>query len=191
MPIQKLPLDNTPPPTWGNPDGVTAPPDGSVVDVPTSLRWITGPDRLNYHTSQRYQGDLFYRDLRLDGQLNGIIDFLGNRTGWALNMPAVQLLPGKVVSLAQFIPVTEPKLIIVALQAKVIGASASTNVIIEVVDTAGPTVVVSKTSVDGLVYLNGANLVNVSTSLDIRVRNASGVTTYNVSGLAIVQPRKY
>lgn len=134
MPVLKKPLHNTPPPTWTNPDGVTAPPDGSVVDTTTSLRWIVGEDFMNYHTSQRYQGDLFYRDIRLDDQMNGVIDFLGERTGLTFNQPATELLPGKHVCLGQFTVVTEPNMYVVALEAKVVDTTEAQDVVINVVD---------------------------------------------------------
>lgn len=69
----------------------TPDPAGDVPDAITKLRWIDNQDKVNYFTSQRVQGDLFWRDLWLDAQLNALVDFVGLKTGLTFNGPLTRI----------------------------------------------------------------------------------------------------
>lgn len=169
----------------GTIEQVPADASGSIEDEATSLRHTLFADRVNYFTSQRWQGDLFYRDLRIAG-------FLGSRTGLCFNQPKTQLLTGKWLSLANF-TVTDPQMIVVGLQCMIEGVTGATGTVLEVVNLATGatgTIVASKTANDKQIMWDGVNMIPAGQAVEIRLHNTSGATVV-AEGLAILQPRTY
>lgn len=187
MAIEKFPLNNQAPPTWSNADGSAPVPPGDVTETATKLRHIDNQDRLNYFTSQRYQGDLFYRDWRLDTQINGVIDYLATKTGLTYNLPLAEIHTGKYAVLARF-TVPFPNLICVAAQCTAEGGP-SADVLIALVRVSDDFVYFSCTSA-ALFAQDGATLVPSGVEVELRVSNNSGAAQ-RVQASMVLQPRTY
>lgn len=103
MPLAFIQLDTTYPPTWeatwGRTPAYAGDPGTPVVDPDTAVEFITGEDKVNYFTSQRYQGDLFKRDVIINNAIRSIIDYLSTRTGPVLSLPDTTLWPNSFLTL--------------------------------------------------------------------------------------------
>lgn len=90
-PFQLTPLDNVVPPVWEAIYGGVNPEDVPVIDEATRLRPTTGSDPVNYFVRQRSEGDLFKRDLVLQGTIRGIADYLAARQGLTYSLPMIRI----------------------------------------------------------------------------------------------------
>ncbi len=128
MPIDIIPLDTQYPPTWASiSGGVPLPGVASVTDPDSALRSTVGEDKVNYFNAQRWEGDLFKRDLIINKQLKKLIDYLATRTGPCMSSPDITLQPQTwvVVGRMRFDPANCPSgAWLVAAQARYLGAGA-------------------------------------------------------------------
>jgi hypothetical protein len=100
MPFPITRLDNVFPPTWESVWGGTHPePYDPHIDSESRVRFITGEDPVNYFTAQRFQGDLFKRDILQSQSIRRIIDYLASRNGYFYNIPSVTLAPNTYIPL--------------------------------------------------------------------------------------------
>ena len=94
MVIPLIRLDNVFPALWETVWGGLHPePLDPYVDSESRVRFIDGQDPVNYWVNQRFQGDLFKRDLLQAEVSRRIIDYLSARQGYFFSIPAVTLQP--------------------------------------------------------------------------------------------------
>ncbi len=93
MPFILIPIDSQYPPTWESVSSGVPVADYDVTDADSVLRPTEGQDRTNYFTQQRWQGDLFKRDILLAKQVKQLLDFLSSRSGVCFNTPDVAIQP--------------------------------------------------------------------------------------------------
>lgn len=100
MVIPFIRLDNVFPATWESVwGGIHPEPYDPYIDSESRVRFISGQDPVNYFTSQRFQGDLFKRDLLQAEVARRIIDYLSARQGYFFNIPAITLQPDTYIPL--------------------------------------------------------------------------------------------
>lgn len=68
--------------------GVVAAVLSTTVDAETHMRHSEGQDKINYFVWQRWQGDLFKRDLVNQLSIQAVVNYLGSRSGIGYNMPS-------------------------------------------------------------------------------------------------------
>jgi hypothetical protein len=100
MPFPITRLDNVFPATWESVWGGEHPePYDPYIDSESRVRFVNGEDPVNYFVSQRFQGDLFKRDLLQSQSIRRIIDYLAARKGYFYNIPSVSLAPNTYIPL--------------------------------------------------------------------------------------------
>jgi len=100
MVIPLIRLDNVFPATWESVwGGIHPEPYDPYLDSESRVRFIDGQDPVNYFTAQRFQGDLFKRDLLQAETSRRIIDYLSARQGYFFNIPSVTLQPDTYIPL--------------------------------------------------------------------------------------------
>lgn len=106
-PFQLTPLDNVVPPVWEAIHGGVNPETTPIVDAATALRHTTGDDPVTYFTDQRPQGDLFKRDLVLQGTIRRISDYLAARQGLTFSAPMIRLPADTEIAFGSVAPTDE------------------------------------------------------------------------------------
>jgi len=100
MPFPITRLDNVFPPTWESVwGGIHPEPYDPYIDSESRVRFISGNDPVNYFTAQRFQGDLFKRDILQSQSIRRIIDYLASRNGYFYNIPSITLAPNTYIPL--------------------------------------------------------------------------------------------
>jgi hypothetical protein len=98
MPFPITRLDNVFPSTWESVWGGEHPePYDPYIDSESRVRFINGDDPVNYFVAQRFQGDLFKRDLLQSQSIKRIIDYLAARKGYFYNIPSITLAPNTYI----------------------------------------------------------------------------------------------
>ncbi len=107
MPFPLRRLDTRVPATWSGTDEHVSDP---FVDNETWLRATVGDDKQNYFNQQRWQGDLFKRDLISELNVRTLANYLATRTGLRYGVGAVRLAIADSLILGQVtVPVTTPR----------------------------------------------------------------------------------
>lgn len=190
--------------TVANPSGVTQ--SGAAGTLSASLGIVTEitsfespvrstlrQDVVDYTTSQRWEGDLFKRDLILANALNAFMNSIGQRSGLTFSLPTVYLPAGKKLIFGK-LPSTigENSVIsVVGIGCNVTtGTTASTDYTIQVINAATSAVVASVDSVTGHAWYAGTTTVTGDVTLAMQVVNAKSDGSFaKLEGYVILQPR--
>ncbi len=191
MPFQIRRLDTRVPATW---TGVDEHETDPFVDDLTWLRATGGEDKVNYWNQQRWQGDLFKRDLISELNLRTLANFLATRTGLRYGGPAVRLGVDNALILGRVTPPAgTPRWYVVGGELRNL-TDAVTGASLEVIRDSDSVVIWSSTAY-GVTFaaatLNDRGpLLVAGVSYTFRLINGTGAKKI-FSGSIIVQPRTY